>query len=294
MINPRPTMARQSERTTMPDFQLVDVFGQDDFSGNPLAVISGGDDLDTAQMLAITRWLNLSETAFLLPPTDPGADYRVRIFTLERELPFAGHPTLGSCHAWLAHGGVPRSDTGIVQQCGAGLIPIRRTGGRLAFAAPPLIRSGPVDEADLKHVIEILGIERTAVVDAAWADNGPGWVAVMLASAEAVLAVQPRLARPQRVEIGVVGPHPAGSEVAFEIRALFSDQHGALIEDPVTGSLNASIAQWLFASGRAKGRYVAAQGTCIGRTGRIHVEQDSAGAVWIGGATKTLFRGAMG
>ncbi|MFA5965331.1 MAG: PhzF family phenazine biosynthesis protein [Sphingomonas sp.] len=277
----------------MPDFQLVDVFGQGRFSGNPLAVISGGDDLDSEQMMAITRWLNLSETSFLLPPTEPGADYRVRIFTLERELPFAGHPTLGSCHAWLANGGVARGGDTIVQQCGAGLIPIRRADERLAFAAPPLLRSGPVDEADLKHVIEVLGITRDAVVDAAWADNGPGWIAVMLSSAEDVLALQPRLPRPERVEIGVVGPHPAGSDTAFEIRAFFSDQHGTLIEDPVTGSLNASVAQWLFASGRARGGYIAAQGTKLGRTGRVHVEQDG-DTVWIGGATQTLFEGKMG
>jgi PhzF family phenazine biosynthesis protein len=277
----------------MPDFQLVDVFGQGRFSGNPLAVISGGDELDSDAMMAITRWLNLSETSFLLPPTEPGADYRVRIFTLERELPFAGHPTLGSCHAWLANGGVARGGHEIVQQCGAGLVPIRRADERLAFAAPPLLRSGPVNEAELQHVTEILGIARDTVVDAAWADNGPGWIAVMLSSAEAVLALQPRLARAERVDIGVVGPHPAGSDTAFEIRAFFSDQHGTLIEDPVTGSLNASVAQWLFASGRAAGGYVAAQGTRLGRTGRVHVEQDGNGIVWIGGATQTLFRGEM-
>ncbi|CAN5457574.1 PhzF family phenazine biosynthesis protein [soil metagenome] len=277
----------------MPDFQLVDVFGQERFSGNPLAVISGGDDLDGDAMMAITRWLNLSETSFLLPPTEPGADYRVRIFTLERELPFAGHPTLGSCHAWLANGGVARGGDAIVQQCGAGLIPIRRADQRLAFAAPPLLRSGPVDETELRHVAEILGIARDAVVDAAWADNGPGWIAVMLSSAEDVLALQPRLARAERVDIGVVGPHPTGSDIAFEIRAFFSDQHGTLIEDPVTGSLNASVAQWLFASGRARGGYIAAQGTRLGRTGRVHVSQDGDGLVWIGGATQTLFEGKM-
>jgi len=274
-------------------FRLVDVFGADDFSGNPLAVIADADGLETDAMQAITRWLNLSETTFLLPPTRVGADYRVRIFTPARELPFAGHPTLGSCHAWLEAGGRPRGERTIVQECGAGLIPIRRDGaGRLAFAAPPLIRGGPVDEADIARIASVLRIDRSAIVDAQWCDNGPGWVVVMLASAQAVLAVDPVRHHKARVDIGIVGPHPAGGEAAFEIRALFSDAHGALVEDPVTGSLNASVAQWLFASGRARGGYVAAQGACIGRAGRIHIEQDGEGQVWVGGRTTTLFGGA--
>lgn len=274
-------------------FQLVDVFGHGDFSGNPVAVIAGAEQLDTGTMQRITRWLNLSETTFLLPPTDDAADYRVRIFTLERELPFAGHPTLGTCHAWLAAGGRPRDPARIVQQCGAGLVSVRRDGDRLAFAAPPLIRSGAVDEADLAEALGLLGIARDAVVAAQWADNGPGWLALMLESAEAVLALDPARAHPRRIDVGVVGPHPPGGETAFELRAFFSDPHGAVIEDPVTGSLNASVAQWLFASGRARGGYVAAQGTRLGRTGRVFVEQDADGGIWVGGRTRTLFSGAM-
>ncbi len=272
-------------------FRLVDVFGTVPFSGNPLAVVAAADDLTTAQMQAITRWLNLSETTFLLPPTDPAADYRVRIFTLAHELPFAGHPTLGSAHAWLDAGGAPKRDGVIVQECGAGLVTIRTDGDRLAFAAPPLLRSGPPSEQELARVAETLRIDRGAIVDAVWADNGPGWIAVLLDSAEAVLAIEPARHGAERIDIGVVGPHAPGGETAFEIRAIFSDGQNGLIEDPVTGSLNASIGQWLFASGRAQGAYLAAQGTRLGRTGRIHVSQDAGGDVWVAGATRTLFSG---
>lgn len=272
-------------------FHLVDVFGTDPLTGNPLAVIADAEGLGSAEMQAIAGWLNFSETTFLLPPTDPAADYRVRIFTMAHELPFAGHPTLGSAHAWLAAGGRPRRDGVIVQECGVGLVTIRRDADRLAFAAPPLLRGGTPSEAEIAQVATLLRIERSAIVDAAWADNGPGWIAVMLESAEAVLAVEPARHHPERVDIGLVGPHAPGREVAFELRALFTDAHGGLIEDPVTGSLNASVGQWLFASGRARGGYVAAQGTRLGRTGRIHVTQDGDGQVWVGGATRTLFTG---
>ena len=274
-------------------FRLVDVFGRTDFSGNPLAVIAAAGDLDSEAMQRITRWLNLSETTFLLPPTTPEADYRVRIFTLEREMPFAGHPTLGTCHAWLEGGGVPKDAAHIVQECGAGLVNVRRNADTLAFAAPPLIRSGAVDAADLAEAAGLLRIAPEAIVDAQWADNGPGWLAVMLESAEAVLALEPARDHPRRIDLGVVGPHPAGAEAAFEIRALFSDQHGAVIEDPVTGSLNASVAQWLFASGRVSGAYVAAQGTRLGRTGRVLIDRDAVGQLWVGGVTRTLFSGQM-
>jgi PhzF family phenazine biosynthesis protein len=273
------------------DFQLVDVFGRDDFSGNPVAVVFAADDLDTETMQRITRWLNLSETTFLVPATESEADYHVRIFTLQRELPFAGHPTLGTCHAWLEAGGRPKRDDVILQQCGVGLVPIRRGGDRLAFAAPPLVRSGEVDQADLDEALEVLGLELGDVVEARWVDNGPGWLGIMLESAERVLALEPKRHHKGRVDLGVVGPHAAGGEADFELRAIFSDPHGALLEDPVTGSLNASVAQWLFGSGRASGRYVAAQGTAIGRAGRIHVEQDGDGTIWIGGNTRTFFAG---
>lgn len=275
-------------------FQLVDVFGDSPFSGNPLAVVADADGLDTDTMQRITRWLNLSETAFLLRPANPEADYRVRIFTLERELPFAGHPTLGACHGWLTQGGTPRHPDRIVQECGAGLVTIRHEAGTLAFAAPPLIRSGPVEEDKLAEVAAVLGIARADIVEARWIDNGPGWIGVLLPSAEAVLALRPARAHPTRIDIGVVGPYPAGGPLAFELRAIFSDQHGALIEDPVTGSLNASAAQWMLETGRATAPYLASQGGCIGRTGRIHIDRDGEGRVWIGGRTETLFAGESG
>ncbi|MEA1083180.1 PhzF family phenazine biosynthesis protein [Sphingomonas sp. CD22] len=275
-------------------FRLVDVFGTDPYTGNPLAVVADAEGLTTEDMQRIAGWLNFSETTFLLPPTDPAADYCVRIFTMAHELPFAGHPTLGSAHAWLEAGGVAKADGTIVQQCGVGLVAIRSEGGRLAFAAPPLLRSGPPSEAEIAEVAAILRIERDAIVDAAWVDNGPGWIAVMLRSAAAVLAIEPARHHPGRVDIGVVGAHAPDGDAAFELRAIFSDAHGGLIEDPVTGSLNASVGQWLFASGRVQGGYVAAQGTRLGRTGRIHVSQDGDGQVWVGGVTRTLVAGQGG
>ena len=271
-------------------FKLVDVFGTEPFTGNPLAVIANGEDLSTEEMQRITRWLNLSETTFLLPPTYADADYRVRIFTLAHELPFAGHPTLGTCHAWLEAGGKPKRDGVVVQECGAGLIEMRQ-GEALAFAAPPLIRSGEPTEAEIAEIVAVLRIERDAIVAAQWVDNGPGWIAVLLASAEDVLAVEPVRHHAARIDIGIVGPHAPGSDTAFELRAIFSGPGGGMIEDPVTGSLNASVGQWLFASGRASGHYVAAQGTKLGRTGRVDVKQDETGQVWIGGRTLTLFSG---
>ena len=272
------------------DFQLVDVFGSGPFSGNPLAVVADAGDLDTGTMQAITRWLNLSETTFLLPPTDPEADYRVRIFTLERELPFAGHPTLGSCHAWLTGGGMPKRSDRVVQECPAGLIPLRRNAAGLAFAAPPLLRDGPVDEARIAELAEVLRLDRSEIVEARWADNGPGWIALLLKSAEAVLAVEPARHHSTRIDVGLIGPWPEGSEVAFELRVLFSDHHGGLLEDPVTGSFNASAAQWLLGSGRAQSPYVAAQGTRLGRRGRIRVDQEGE-TIWIGGRAETFFSG---
>jgi len=283
--------AREFDAMTSYPFQMIDVFGDGAFAGNPLAVVTTPDDLDLATMQRITRWLNLSETTFLLPPTDPAADYRVRIFTLDRELPFAGHPTLGTCHAWLAAGGAPQAGDMVVQQCGAGLVRVRRDGAGLAFAAPPLIRSGPVEEDKRREIAAILGIAVDDIVDAAWVDNGPGWVAVLLDSAEAVLAVEPARHHPERVEIGVVGFSPAGSAETYEIRALFSDPFGGLVEDPVTGSLNASVAQWLLGAGRVTAPYVAAQGTRLGRRGRVRVDRDADGQVWIGGNTATLLSG---
>ena len=272
-------------------FHLVDVFGTRPFTGNPLPVVGLSEGLSTEEMLNIARWFNHSETTFLLPATDPDADYRVRIFTTAQELPFAGHPTLGSAHAWLEAGGNPKRDGVIVQECGAGLVTVRRDASRLAFAAPPLIRGGQPTEQEVTQVAKVLQIDRAAIVDAVWADNGPGWIAVMLESAEAVLAVEPVRYYPGRIDIGIVGRQAAGAQTAFELRAIFYDPQGTLIEDPVTGSLNASVGQWLFATRRARDRYLAAQGTRLGRTGRIHVEQDADGQVWVGGATHTIVAG---
>jgi PhzF family phenazine biosynthesis protein len=268
------------------------VFPSDRLTGNPLAVVFEADGLSTTEMAEITRWFNLSETAFLLPPTSAEADYRVRIFTLDRELPFAGHPTLGTCHAWLTAGSEPRNRERVVQECGAGLIPIRRGSDRLAFAAPPLIRGGPVEEEKLDEVVQTLGIERSSVIDAQWVDNGPGWVAVLLESAEAVLAVEPVGSHGGPTAIGIVGPYPSG-ELAFEVRALFSDPTGKLVEDPVTGSLNASLAQWLVGSGRVKLPYTASQGTVLGRAGRIYLDSGADGTIWVGGATTTHGSGSF-
>jgi PhzF family phenazine biosynthesis protein len=272
---------------------MVDVFGSGAFSGNPLAVVHGADGLSADEMLAITRWLNLSETTFLLPPSSKEADYRVRIFTLLGELPFAGHPTLGSCHAWLSAGGTPRGDF-IIQECGIGLVELRDD-ERLAFAAPPLIRSGPVDDAYVDQVAAVLGINPEVIVATEWVDNGPGWVGVLVENHEVVLSLQPDIGRYRgdgQVDIGVIGPHPQDSEVDFEVRAFFSNDQGQLIEDPVTGSLNASLAQWLIGGGRAPASYVAAQGTALGRAGRIHITSDES-HIWVGGSTLTLITGTI-
>ncbi|MDX2123046.1 MAG: PhzF family phenazine biosynthesis protein [Gemmatimonadota bacterium] len=277
-------------------FQQVDVFAPRAFTGNPLAVVLDGEGLSTEEMLSVTRWLNLSETTFLLPPTTGAADYRVRIFTLARELPFAGHPTLGSCHAWLTAGGTPRQSDRVVQECSAGLIAVKRDGDRLAFAAPPLLRSGPLDEPHLLHLASVLGIRRDQVVDAQWVDNGPGWVGILLADAATVLAIDPDFSRhpgPDTLDIGLVSPAPRGSECAFEVRAVFSDEQGGMREDPVTGSLNASLAQWLLASGRATAPYVVSQGTRLGRAGRVHIDRDSEGTVWVGGKATTCVSGEI-
>lgn len=272
-------------------FQMIDVFSETAFAGNPVAVILDAEGLSGEEMLTITRWMNLSETTFLLPPTQAQADYRVRIFTLERELPFAGHPTLGTCQAWLNSGGEPKSTDVIVQECDAGAIPLSRVNGRLAFAAPPLLRDGPIDDAKLAEVCTFLNIDRDDVVAAQWIDNGPGWLGILMESAQAVLDVRPATSHPERLDVGLVGPHDVGAATDYELRALFSDQHGGIREDPVTGSLNASVAQWLLDSGRVSKGYTASQGACLGRSGRIDVRQDEHGAVWIAGSTLSLVDG---
>jgi PhzF family phenazine biosynthesis protein len=270
-------------------FRQVDVFTAVPYVGNPLAVVVDADGLADEQMRQFANWTNLSETTFLLPPRDAEADYRVRIFTPTGELPFAGHPTLGSCHAWLETGGQPRTPGQIVQECGAGVVRIRQDAAGLAFAAPPLIRSGPVDEDLAVRIARVLGIPREEIMDLQWADNGPGWVAVLLASAEAVLAVRPGITD---LDLGIVGPYPAGSPEAFEVRA-FTPKLGLTDEDPVTGSLNASVAQWLLATGRATAPYVASQGSVLGRSGRVRISQDADGTVWVGGTTVTCVTGEV-
>jgi PhzF family phenazine biosynthesis protein len=269
-------------------FRQVDVFTATAYLGNPLAVVHDADGLSAEQMQQFASWTNLSETTFLLAPGE-GADYRVRIFTPTRELPFAGHPTLGSCHAWLEAGGRPRQPGVITQQCGAGLVDIRVSADGLAFAAPPLVRTGPVDEELAHRVAALLGIGRADIVDLQWADNGPGWIAVLLASAEAVLAIRPQ---PGEENVGVAGPHQPGGPAAFEVRAFFP-ANGVTYEDPVTGSFNASLAQWLLSTGRAHAPYVARQGTAMGRSGQVRVTQDADGQVWVGGNVVTCVSGTV-
>jgi PhzF family phenazine biosynthesis protein len=270
----------------MRQFRQVDVFTATPYLGNPVAVVLGAEGLTDQQMQQFAHWTNLSETTFVLAPDD-AADYRVRIFMPTGELPFAGHPTLGTCHAWLEAGGRPRTPGLVVQQCGAGLVRVRQDEDGLAFAAPPLVRSGPVEPELAAHVAEILRIGAEEITDMQWADNGPGWVAVLLASAEAVLAVRPG---PTDLDIGIAGPHPPGSPAALEVRAFFP-KDGATIEDPVTGSLNASLAQWLLATGRATAPYLASQGTVLGRRGQVRVSRDDEGTIWVGGSSVTCLSG---
>lgn len=275
-------------------FKQVDVFTATPYRGNPLAVVLDGAGLSAETMQHFTNWTNLSECSFLLPPTPEGAasgaDYRVRIFCPGRELPFAGHPTLGSCHAWLEAGGVPRGAQ-IVQECGVGMVAIRRDADRLAFAAPPLIRSGPLAEADVALIARGLGVARSDIVAHSWCDNGPNWRGVMLRSAEQVLSLKPDAVVLAGLDVGVVGPHSAG-DTQFEVRAFFPGNNG-LTEDPVTGSLNAALAQWLIGTGLAPEKYHAAQGTVMQREGRVYIERDANGTVWVGGASVTCINGEV-
>jgi PhzF family phenazine biosynthesis protein len=270
-------------------FREVDVFTDVPYQGNPLAVVLGADGLTTEQMQRFANWTNLSETTFVLEPNASAADYRVRIFTPSQELPFAGHPTLGTCHAWLEAGGAPRTRGVMIQQCEAGLVTVSADEDGLKFGAPPLIRSGPVDEQLALHIAEILGLSRDEIVDVQWADNGPGWIAVLLASADAVLAVKPG---PTDLDLGIAGAYPPGGPAAFEVRA-FVPKNGSTDEDPVTGSLNASLAQWLIATGRADPPYVVRQGTALGRRGLVRITTDADGRVWVGGGTITCVSGTV-
>jgi PhzF family phenazine biosynthesis protein len=271
-------------------FAQVDVFSAEPYRGNPLAVVLDAEGLTTERMQRFANWTNLSETTFLLPPTRPEADYRVRIFTGSEELPFAGHPTLGSAHAWLEAGGLPRQDGSLVQECAAGLIRVKRDGDRLAFAAPPLTRSGPVAEEDLERIAAGLGLPRGALLDSSWLVNGPDWIGVLLESAAQVLAVRPDYAAMKELKVGVIGPHAAGGAVDFEVRTFIPGDAAA--EDPVTGSFNAGAAQWLIRSGRAAESYLAAQGTVLGRAGRVHIEA-SGDDIWVGGQSVSCIAGSV-
>ncbi|MDO9407161.1 PhzF family phenazine biosynthesis protein [Patulibacter sp.] len=291
-------------------FRQVDVFTAEPYLGNPVAVVLDGSDLDDDAMAAFARWTNLSETTFVLPPTDDGraagADYRLRIFTPTVELPFAGHPTLGSCHAWLEAGGEAAAPERVVQECRAGLVELRREDGRLAFAAPPRLRTGPLEDELLDRVRAGLGLRRDEVRAHAWVDNGPGWCAVLLESAERVLEVTAdfgvlggaKIGVVAGHDVGVVGPRTGDDGIAFELRAFFPHAPGADgvvtsgAEDPVTGSLNASVAQWLREEGLAPASYVAAQGTALRRAGRVHVDDDGE-RIWVGGDCVTCISGAV-
>ncbi|MGZ4270663.1 MAG: PhzF family phenazine biosynthesis protein [Solirubrobacteraceae bacterium] len=267
-------------------FAQVDVFSAEPQGGNPVAVVLDAEGVGDDDMQRFATWTNLAETTFVLPPTAPGADYRVRIFTVSRELPFAGHPTLGTCHAWLAAHPDRAAGDRFVQECEAGLVEIRRTPAGLAFAAPPLVRSGPVEASLLAAVAADLGVAPEAIVDAQWADNGPGWLAVLLASADEVLALAPALTAHD--DVGVAAIRDDGE---LEMRA-FIRSEGGVDEDPVTGSLNASLAGWLLASGRLRAPYVARQGTALGRTGRVHISEAD-GEIWVAGATTTWIDGTV-
>jgi len=267
---------------------LVDVFGSGPLSGNPLGVVHGADGMSADDMLRLTQWLGFSETTFLLPPTDPSADYKVRIFYPGGELPFAGHPTLGSCHAWLAAGGVPKDSGVIVQECGVGLVEVKRDEERLAFRAPEFTRYGPMSDAERDEAIRLCGVDPDAVVEAVHISNGPEWQLLLLRNDEDVLAANPLAKAPLGTDIGLAGPTGEGAAVDWEIRAFFSDTMERFREDAVTGSFNAGVAVHLFRSGLASGSYRAAQGRKTGANGLIQCDDDGAGRAWIGGKSVTV------
>jgi PhzF family phenazine biosynthesis protein len=271
-------------------FHQVDVFTSQPLSGNALAVVVDADDLTDQQMAALASWTNLSETAFLMRPSSPLADYRVRIFTPHQELPFAGHPTLGSCHVWLTSRGMPKRAE-IVQECGIGPVRIRQDAGRFAFAAPKLRRSGGVEPDVLARVVAGLRLAPQAIMASNWVDNGPGWLAVLLRSRDEVLAVRPDYTILSGLRVGVVGAWDAakdGADAQFEVRAFTA----AGFEDAVTGSLNAGLAQWLIGAAIAPSSYIASQGSALGRRGRVYVERDGS-EIWVGGAVKTCIAGTL-
>jgi PhzF family phenazine biosynthesis protein len=272
------------------DFHQVDVFTSKPLRGNPLAVVVGADALTDAEMAAFANWMNLSETAFLLRPSDDTADYRVRIFTPQQELPFAGYPTLGACHVRLESGGRPKADD-IVQECGIGLVRIRRSNEHLYFAAPALLRSGEIEPDISARVLNGLHLTQDDLIAGNWVDNGPGWMAILVRSRHLVMSIRPDFAILRGLRVGVVGPWDQsrdGTDAQFEVRAFTA----AGYEDPVTGSLNAGLAQWLIGSGLAPTRYIASQGSALGRMGRVHIER-SGSDIWVGGAVTTCISGTL-
>lgn len=257
---------------------------------NPLAVVHEAGALDEQTMARFARWTNLSETTFLLPPDSKEADYKVRIFTPGRELPFAGHPTLGSCFAWLAAGGQSKSPDYIVQECGIGLVRIKKDGDKLAFAAPPLLRTGNIDDITLKQIAAGLKIQPQDIVRHQWIDNGPGWCAVMLRTAEQVLTLQPDFGILGEIKLGVIAPQPPGSDTDYEVRAFVGSL--GVPEDPVTGSLNAGLGVWLIEEGIADTSYVVSQGTALQRKGRVYIDKVGKD-IWVGGNTAICIAGSI-
>lgn len=271
-------------------YSEVDVFAQTAYRGNALAVVHDADGLDTAAMQQFANWTNLAETTFLLAPTDPQADYRVRIFTASEELPFAGHPTLGSARAWLDAGRTVGAGAQLVQECAAGLVRVRVDGALMAFEAPPLTRYEAVEESELHRIAGVLGIARAQILDSSWLVNGPRWIGIRLASAQQVLALRPDPGQLNDLEIGVVGPYEANTATQFEVRAFFGGD--AVWEDPVTGSLNAGLARWLTDTGVAPSNYVSSQGTVLGREGRVHISIEGE-AIWVGGHVTACIEGTV-
>ncbi|WP_237762589.1 PhzF family phenazine biosynthesis protein [Arthrobacter sp. ERGS1:01] len=271
-------------------YSEVDVFSREAYRGNALAVVHDADDLSTEEMQRFANWTNLSETTFLLTPSSPQAGYRVRIFSAKEELPFAGHPTLGSAKAWLNAGGSVRPGGMVVQECAAGLIPVRVSDDQLAFEAPPLTRYGPVEESIVERISLTLGISRDQIVDASWLVNGPQWIGVRLSSAREVLDLRPDPGKAGDLEIGVVGPHEPSGETQFEVRAFVGGD--PVWEDPVTGSLNAGLARWMIDTASASPPYTAAQGTVLGRQGRVHVSVHDE-KIWVGGHVTNCIEGTV-
>lgn len=273
-------------------FSQVDVFSKTPTLGNPVAVVHDADGLSDAQMQSFARWTNLSETTFLMKPTQKGADYRLRIFMPDgNELPFAGHPTLGSAYAWLAHGRQPSSPEYITQECGIGLVKLRRTDTQLGFEAPELLRSGAIDDASLQKVLNALGVDRSRVVASNWVDNGPGFMGILLDSAESVLAVRPDLPALENAFVGLVGPHAKSGPADYEVRAIVPTVSNG--EDAATGSLNGGLAKWLTGSKLAPPSYTVRQGTILKREADIGIVTEADQSIWITGHCSLVIQGTV-